>query len=84
MKRIVLTGPTGFLGRHSIPFLIDKGYEIHALDMRLPDHAPEGVVFHQCNLLDTQSVERLMKEIQPEYEYSLNWYSEKMNYPVDL
>lgn len=74
MKRIAITGPTGFLGMHVIPFLIDRGYEIHALDTRLPNHAPGGVIFHKCNLLDTRSVEKLMKEIQPEYLLHFAWY----------
>ena len=31
MKKIFLTGGSGFVGQHLIPILIEKGYEIHAL-----------------------------------------------------
>ncbi len=79
MKRIVITGPNGFLGRQAIPFLIDRGYEIHALDKTIPDnnlpgHAPDRVIFHKCDLLDNQPVEKLMKEICPEHLLHFAWY----------
>lgn len=31
MKRVLLTGSTGFIGRHCIPYLLEKGYEIHTI-----------------------------------------------------
>ena len=31
MKKVVLTGGTGFIGRHVVPSLLRGGYEVHAV-----------------------------------------------------
>ncbi|MBU0777703.1 GDP-mannose 4,6-dehydratase, partial [Patescibacteria group bacterium] len=31
MKKILLTGASGFIGMHTIPFLLESNYEIHAI-----------------------------------------------------
>lgn len=32
-KRVLFTGGSGKAGRHVIPWLIDKGYEVHNIDL---------------------------------------------------
>ena len=34
MKRVLLTGATGFVGRNAIAPLVAKGYEVHAVSSR--------------------------------------------------
>lgn len=31
MKKILIAGGTGFVGKNLIPFLVEKGYSIHVL-----------------------------------------------------
>ena len=31
MKKILIAGGTGFVGKQLIPFLVEKGYSIHVL-----------------------------------------------------
>ena len=40
--RVLLTGPSGFIGRHAIPHLLAAGWELHTVDIRpLPAELPE-------------------------------------------
>ncbi|ACB78952.1 NAD-dependent epimerase/dehydratase [Methylorubrum populi BJ001] len=49
MKRVLVTGGAGFVGRHAIPALAARGFEIHAAGRT----EPEGVhAFHAADLLD--------------------------------
>ncbi len=32
-KRILFTGGSGKAGRHTVPWLIDAGYEVHNIDL---------------------------------------------------
>ena len=38
-KRILFTGGSGKAGRHAVPYLIEKGYEVHNVDLVPLDHA---------------------------------------------
>ena len=51
MKRILITGASGFIGRHVVASLADQGYEIHAVDLRRGPSAA-NVIWHETNLLD--------------------------------
>lgn len=37
-KRILFTGGSGKAGRHAVPYLIEKGYEVHNVDLVPLDH----------------------------------------------
>ncbi|KQQ14829.1 NAD-dependent dehydratase [Methylobacterium sp. Leaf123] len=49
MKRVLVTGGAGFVGRHAVAALAARGFAVHALGRT----APEGVhAFHAADLLD--------------------------------
>ncbi len=75
MKRVLLTGASGFIGRHTIPFLIEKGYEVHAVyNEREPEVAPtDNLIWHQCNLLNLSEQEHLLAEVKPSHLLHLAW-----------
>ena len=33
-KRLLFTGAGGFIGRQAAPYLLERGYEVHAVDIR--------------------------------------------------
>lgn len=41
-KRILITGISGFVGRHMAQLLLDRGYEVFGLDRGLPMDLPSG------------------------------------------
>lgn len=74
MKKVLVTGGTGFIGRHTIPFLIKKNYEVHILSRQ--EKKINGVYFHCCDLFDEQLLEDIIKEIKPSHLLHLAWYVE--------
>lgn len=54
-KRCAVIGGSGFLGRHLVEKLLDKGYTVSVFDIRQSYELP-GVTFHQGDLCDKQSL----------------------------
>lgn len=75
MKRVLVTGATGFIGRNTLMLLASKGYEVHAVSSKKLE-ATYDVQWHCTNLLDSQETERLMAVIQPTHLLHLAWYVE--------
>ena len=76
MKRVVVTGPTGFIGRHCLAPLVARGYEVHALEREQPGRARPDVpvVWHTCDLLSPGAAE-LVTAIAPSHLLHLAWYA---------
>lgn len=75
MKTVLLTGASGFIGRHCIPLLTKQGYEVHALTSRKdPQHDP-NVSWHTIDLLNPDEVHNAMVTICPTHLLHLAWYT---------
>lgn len=75
MKRVLLTGATGFIGSHCVRPLGEKGYEIHAVSSKAPPTAGASEVhWHKADLLDSPQILRLMKAVEPTHLLHLAWY----------
>lgn len=84
MKRVLLTGATGFIGRHCIEPLLSRGYEIHAVSSRdSEDNSPE-VFWHRVDLMDSGRVSSLMDEVRPTHLLHLAWFVEPGEYVSSL
>ncbi len=53
---ILLTGGSGFVGRHLTRCLLERGYEVTALDQNLGTDSSEGVTVFQADLRDPRSL----------------------------
>ncbi len=78
MKRVLVTGATGFIGRHAPPLLAERGYEVHAVSSG--EHSGEAFAFHRANLLDPIESVALIRDIQPTDLLHLAWYAEHGKY----
>jgi nucleoside-diphosphate-sugar epimerase len=72
VSRVLLTGATGFVGRHALTALADAGHEVHAVARRRGPDAP-GVIWHEADLLAGCE---LVAEVEPEILVHLAWYAE--------
>lgn len=78
MRRALITGITGQDGSYLADLLLDKGYEVHGLVRRAStfntqriDHVRERIHLHYGDLVDSQSLLRVIREVQPEEVYNL-------------
>jgi nucleoside-diphosphate-sugar epimerase len=69
---VLLTGGTGFIGRHALAALAAAGHEVHAVARR---RGPESadVVWHEADLLDGCA---FVQQIRPDTLIHLAWYAE--------
>ncbi|WP_304342802.1 TIGR01777 family oxidoreductase [Chryseobacterium koreense] len=50
MKKILIAGGTGFVGKHLVSFLAKQGYFVHVLTRKSMDHPSENIQFFQWNI----------------------------------
>jgi nucleoside-diphosphate-sugar epimerase len=53
-KRIFFTGGSGKAGRHAVPWLVEKGYDVHNIDLVPLDHP--GVTNLQADICDSGQI----------------------------
>ena len=75
MKTVMLTGASGFIGRHCIPLLINQGYEVHALTSKNNSSHDPRISWHRIDLLNPDQVREAMKTISPSHLLHLAWYT---------
>src|SRR3989304_8960295 len=76
MKKVLATGATGFIGRHSLPRLLESGYEVHAVGGQRPPEVPSrDIVWHRANLLEPGEIASLVGRVQPTHLLHFAWYA---------
>jgi nucleoside-diphosphate-sugar epimerase len=76
MKRVLLTGASGFIGRHCIDPLLFAGYEVHAVARSRAGDCDPRVIWHSADLLDHQVIEGVVRAVSPSHLLHLAWYVE--------
>lgn len=70
MKRILITGASGFIGKHTLPLLIDA--DIHAVS-RQPQIQSDAAQWHQIDLFDVEQMTQLMQTVRPTHLLHFAW-----------
>jgi nucleoside-diphosphate-sugar epimerase len=73
-KKVLLTGASGFIGRHAIAPLLARGYEVHAISSRAPKDDGDGVVWHRTDLLEPGGAQTVLAQVRPTHLLHLAWY----------
>jgi len=72
-KRVLLTGASGFIGRHTIGELQARGYEIHAVGRHPFKQPPVDLFQHTIDLADDYRMRRVIRAIAPTHLMHLAW-----------
>jgi nucleoside-diphosphate-sugar epimerase len=73
MKKVLVTGATGFIGRRSLPILKDRGYQVYAISSRRPAASSDGMQWIEFDLLGPHSIKELIKSIRPSHLLHFAW-----------
>jgi nucleoside-diphosphate-sugar epimerase len=73
MHKILVTGATGFVGRHALPRLIESGAEIHIVARNRPAQQLSSAAWHTVDLLDGAQRSHLLSDIRPQTILHFAW-----------
>lgn len=71
---LLLTGASGFVGRHVAAQAVAAGYEVVAIGRHDPGVA--GLAFRSCDLTDPAQTRSVLAEMRPQTALHLAWYAE--------
>ena len=72
--RLLLTGASGFVGRHAATQAVAAGYETVAIGRTDPGIA--GLAFRACDLMDPAQLRSIVTDIRPQAVLHMAWYAE--------
>jgi nucleoside-diphosphate-sugar epimerase len=70
VRRVLLTGATGFIGRGAASSLRERGFEVHAVSRNPP---ATDVTWHAADLLEPGASERVVGDVRPTHLLHLAW-----------
>jgi nucleoside-diphosphate-sugar epimerase len=74
MRRVLVTGGSGFIGRHVLAFLVARGdCDVHAVARSRPEGFPSGITWHTLDLLDGTKTATVVQEIAADTMFHLAW-----------
>lgn len=62
MSKVLVLGACGAMGRYLVPYLVEKGLEVHAVDMNVPADSENGARYIAGNAKDGVFLSQLFKE----------------------
>lgn len=76
MKKVLITGASGFIGGACLPVLVAEGFEVVAITARSvpPLATGDGIRWAQVDLLDALAVERLLEAERPGHLIHAAWH----------
>ncbi len=75
MKRVLLTGAGGFIGRNCLAALLAQGYEVHSVGSGEPPADQAAVCRHRADLLDPAQVTALLAAVRPTHLLHFAWFT---------
>jgi nucleoside-diphosphate-sugar epimerase len=76
MIKTLVTGASGFIGRHSLPLLLKVGHEVHAVSSKKKNSSVNGINWHQTDLKNPSQVKRLFANVRPTHLLHFAWCTE--------
>lgn len=81
MKRILVTGATGFIGNTVCKLLLQKDFEVHAISSReIKNTLNTDIYCHRADLLNFVEIKELISEVRPTHLMHFAWYAVPSKY----
>lgn len=80
MKKILVTGASGFIGSYVVQILLKKGFEVHAVTSASSSIVHDRLIWHQLDLLKIEDIDSLCASIQVSYLLHLAWVTDPNKY----
>jgi nucleoside-diphosphate-sugar epimerase len=75
VKRILVTGASGFVGRATLGPLLRRGFEVHAVAYSNAHTSDASVHWHQVDLIDPAATSALCAAVAPSHLLHFAWYA---------
>lgn len=77
-RRVLVTGATGFIGRHALRPLLDRGFAVHAVSRAgtAPSSSPVAVTWHVADLRNPADAAAVIARVRPTHLLHFAWYAE--------
>jgi nucleoside-diphosphate-sugar epimerase len=79
VKRVLITGASGFIGRYCLQPLLDRGYKVHAIARR-PSHFSSAVDWHPADLLEKGAAAAIARSVAATHLLHLAWCATPVDY----
>jgi nucleoside-diphosphate-sugar epimerase len=73
LNTVLVTGATGFIGRHALAPLVARGFHVHAVSSKRAQPRISDVVWHAADLLDADAARALVETIRPTHLLHFAW-----------
>lgn len=91
MKKVLITGITGFAGSHLMDYILENtDYKVYGIkrmnsNLRNINHALDRITLYDADLLDESSLIRVLRKVQPDQIYhlgALSWVTPSWDMPA--
>ncbi len=78
MRTVLVTGATGFVGRHLLEHLLTRT-ELRVVGLHRGRAGPQAVEWRQCDLLDPEATRAVVRDLQPDWVFHLAGFANPQN-----